>query len=130
MVKRISSAEHKRKKRSFGAKLIWVANNLSEEKLKHADSIAPTSAQIVEFLMEAVDNGIDIKVSYDTFSDCYQATAIGGWEGADSSGYAVSARSGRDVGDALNLIWYKVVHMADFDLSALFTDDEEDKMRG
>lgn len=122
--------ESKRVKRSFRASLIWVIDNLSKEKMKHADEITPSDSTLIQFLLEGVDNGLDIKVSWDAYSNCYQATAIGAWEGFPSAGYAVSARSNRDSGDALALVWYKVVIVADGNLSSVPTEKEEDEMRG
>jgi len=130
MAKKKASPSSKRIKRSYGSKLIWQGNYLSEEKLKHADELAPSAEQILEFFMQAVDAGIDIKTSWDDYSECYQATAIGAWEGYPSAGYAVSARSNRDCADALVLVWYKVAVMADGDLSSLPTEKQVDKMRG
>lgn len=130
MSKSKKAPETKRVKRSYGSKLIWLLNNLSEEKLNHADGIAPPAEAIMEFIMEAVDSGIDIKVGWDDFSGCYQATAIGAWENFPSAGFAVSARSGRDCLDALVLVWYKVVVMAGGDLSSLPSDQDVDDMRG
>ncbi len=120
----------KRKKRGFGAKLIWVLNNLSEEKLAHADTIAPSDPALLEFLGEAVDSGIDIKTTWDDYSNCYQVSAIGAWDGFPSAGFAVSARSNRDTHDALCLVWYKVVILADGDLSSVPSEQEEDDLRG
>lgn len=120
----------KRAKRNFGSKLIWLLNNLSDEKLSHADSMAPTSDQLMEFVLQAVDAGLDIKVGWDDYSSCYQASAIGAWDGFPSAGFGVSARSNRDPMDALSLVWYKVVIMADGDLSSLPADKIIDDMRG
>lgn len=130
MAAKKKASDGKRKKRAFGSKLTWLLNNLSEEKLNHADELSPTSDTLLEFLMAAVDAGLDIKVGYDDYSGCYQAVAIGAWDGFPSAGYAVSARSNRDCSDALTLIWYKVVVMADGDLSTLPSDRDVDDMRG
>lgn len=130
MAARKDKGDIKRAKRAFGSKIQWVANNLSDEKLTHADTIAPAATALMEFIHEAVDAGIDIKVGWDSFSNCYQATAIGAWDGFPSAGYALSARSSRDPHDALVLVWYKVVVMAEGDLSNLMTDDETDNYRG
>lgn len=119
----------KRQRRDFKDGLVWVANNLNEGRLEHADKLAPSAEDLFDFLLQAVDAGIDIKISYDTYSDCYQATAIGAWEGADSSGFGVSSRSARDVRDAVVLIWYKVAIMAEYDLSSMPTEKETDEMR-
>jgi len=130
MGKRKENGKSKRKKRAFGSKLIWLLNNLSEEKLTHADEIAIPAEEIMEFLMEAVDSGLDIKVGWDDHSGCYQASAIGAWDNFPSAGFAVSARSNRDCLDALVLVWYKVAVMADGDLSSLPADSDVDEMRG
>lgn len=120
----------KRKKRTFGANLQWVANNLSEEKLKHVDTLAPTADQLMDFFLEAVDCGLDIKVGWDAYSNCYQATAIGQWDGFPSAGFGVTARSSRDVYDAFILMYYKVFVMAEMNLSILYTDKELKDFRG
>lgn len=130
MTKKTKKADSKRKKIAYGAGLVWVANNLSEEQLKHADEIAPDTAEIIEFMLSSVDAGLDIKVGWDDYSNCYQAVAIGSWSDFPSSGYAVSARSSRDVLDALVLVWYKVMVMAQGELSSLPSAKEEDDMRG
>lgn len=122
--------ESKREKRAYTAKLQWVSNNLSEERLKHADENAPNADALMEFFLQAIELGLSIKVDWDNFSECYQATAIGSWEGFPSSGYAVSARSARDPHDALALVWYKVIVMGDGDLSNLMTEKEEEDIRG
>lgn len=130
MAQKKKDKNSKRIKRNFGAKLVWLLNNLSEEKLAHADEIRPTDAAVLDFFLHAVDSGIDIKVTWDNFSECYQASAIGSWDGFPSAGYAVSARSARGTHDALALIWYKVVVMADGDLSSLPSDQDVDDLRG
>lgn len=130
MAKKKQEPTSKRKKRAFGSKLVWLLNNLSEEKLAHADAVSPSTEELLEFFMGAVDSGLDIKITWDDYSSCYQASAIGAWDGFPSAGYAVSARSSRDCGDALALVWYKVVVMADGDLSTLPSDRDVDDMRG
>ncbi len=130
MAKKKQQSDIKRTKRAFGAKLKWVANNLSEEKLDHVDQLAPSSEQLMDFFLEALDVGLDIKVGWDDYSSCYQATAIGAWDGFPSAGYAVSARSSRDAYDALILMYYKVFVMAEMNLSNLYTDKESEDFRG
>ncbi len=130
MAKKKVVEKSKRSKRSFGSKLKWVQNHISEEKLKYVDDHAPKPETIMEVLLGCVDWGIDVKVSWDDYSECYQVTAIGAWEGFPSAGYACSARSSRDVYDALCLLWFKVVVSADGDLSSLLTDKDEDDIRG
>ncbi len=120
----------KRARRSYGVKLQWRLNHLSEAKINDADERSPSPNDLLEFLTSAVDAGLDVKVSWDDFSSCYIASAVGAWDGFDSAGYAVSARSGRDCLDALALVWYKVVILADGDLSSIPSDTESDDMRG
>lgn len=120
----------KRTKRSFGAGLEWVINNLSAAQLADLDGRYPNEIEIVGFLMACVDNGIDVKISHDDYSNTYAATAIGAWDGFPSAGYGTNGRSGRDTFDALVILWYKIAIVAEGDLSSIPTDGEMDKMRG
>lgn len=130
MKKQKKASSGKGDKRAYGAGLTWVANNLTEKELKHADERGITPESIMEFLLNAVDYGIDIKVGYDAYSEAYQITAVGAYKDTPSAGFAVSARSGRDVFDALVLICYKVEVMAEFDLSTLPSEKDLDDLRG
>lgn len=123
-------AEAKRVKRSFGAKLVWVIDNLSKAQLAEYEKAVPDETVLYRFLMDAVDGGMEIKVTWDSFSDCYLATCIGAFVGYENSGYATGARSKRDVQDALGLLWYKVVVVAGGSLKGVLSENELDDLRG
>jgi len=120
----------KREKIAFGGKLIWVIDNLTEQEKEHADEINPTPAEITDFLMACVDNGIDVKCSWDTYSECYQAVAIGSWHGYPSQGYATSGRSGSSISDALLMLFYRIQIKAEFNLSSVKLEVEQLSFRG
>lgn len=120
----------KRMKAPYKAGLHWVLNNLTEAKLSDLDRRAPTDETIMEFFLGCVDAGIDVKITHDVYSDCYTAIAVGSWEGFPSEGFATSGRSARDPSDALAILWYKVVVLADGDLSSIPTEDKIDSLRG
>lgn len=120
----------KRVKRLFGASMKWVINNLSASQLKDLDERYPDAETILQFLLECSDSGLDVKTSWDTFSGCYSANAIGAWEDTPNSGYAASGRSARDVHDALAVVWYKLVIVAAGDLSSVLDEDQAENLRG
>lgn len=116
--------DDKRVKAPYGGGLEWVLNNLSDDQLKHCDEVAPSIASLLADLNQAIDMGLEIKLGWDGYSKCWQASAIGAWKDFPSEGYATSARSSADIGDALLLLWYKIVIMSEFDLSQNFSDRE------
>lgn len=111
-------------------KVKFVFNNLSESDLETFDA-SDWSSQDAETLSDnltkLIDNGFQLSIKYDDYSKGYQITASCRLVGKDSVGYATSARSS-DLLDAMRIITYKIIFMAELDLSQF--DNEFREVRG
>jgi len=119
----------KREKLPFG-KVTFVLNNLDDAQDDELTGFEKTPPNLLDFLTDCVDKGLDIKASYDTYSDGYQVSATGNWEGFPSSGYATSAFSRHNAEEALFVLWYKVAIVCQFDLSSAAGREKRTKERG
>lgn len=132
MAKSKSSSPKKKSERQrikdFGS-LVWILNNLSDDELSHMDSQEFDAGRFCDFLEGCVDNGLDVKFSWDNYSSSYSVQAMGAWEGFHNSGMAVSARS-VDVFDAAKVLWFKISFMCEFDLTQYREKARERGKRG
>jgi len=118
-----------REKLPFG-KIQFVLNNLDDAQDDELVGFEKTPPNLLDFLTDCVDKGLDIKASYDTYSDGYQVSATGNWEGFPSAGYATSAFSRHNSEEALFVLWYKVAIVCQFDLSSAQGREKRTKERG
>lgn len=95
--------------------MVFVINNLDDEMLEACDRSEIDWERFGEFLEKLVDDGMSVKVDYDSYSDCFMASASGVWTGFKNTGIAVSAR-GENVVDALKILHFKIDVVADWDL--------------
>ena len=118
-----------REKAPFG-KMTFVLNNLDEGQDDELQGFEKTPPDIFAFLSDCIDKGLDVKISFDSYSDGYQATASGNWIGFPSEGYGCSGFSRHGVDDALFVLWYKVAIVCQFDLSSAQGREKRSKERG
>lgn len=102
--------------------LRWVLNNLSDTEIVQMDATAFDSERFADFMEVLVDNGFDVKLTWDVYSSTYQISAMGAWKHYPNTNYAVSAR-GLDIFDAWKAIWFKIDFIAGWDLPQ-FADNE------
>lgn len=123
------ATEKYREKLPFG-KMTFVLNNLDDGQDDELTELFKNPPDLFDFLMDCVDKGLDIKLSYDSYSQGYQYTASGNWIGFPSAGYGCSAFSRSDAADALFVLWYKVAVVCQFDLSSAAGREKRTKERG
>jgi hypothetical protein len=109
--------------------LTWCMNNLSDQEISIMDTMPFDGERFGEFLELCIDVGLDIKVSWDTYSESYQVTVMGAWKGFHNAGFACSAR-GVDVFDAFRVLWFKISHLANFDLPSFAIESAVRRKRG
>jgi len=124
----IATQKH-REKAPFG-KMLFVLNNLDDGQDNELRGFESTPPDIFAFLSDCIDKGLDVKISYDGYSDGYQAIASGNWLGFPSEGYGCSGFSRHGVDDALFVLWYKVAIVCQFDLSSAAGREKRVKERG
>lgn len=108
----------------------WVLNNLDDEQIAKIDAAEFDTGRYLDWLSYLVDNGMEIKLGYDDWSKCYQATITGAWENFLNTGYAVSARSDEGFEDALKILWGKFEFIAQGDLAACYEKKPKRSKRG
>lgn len=115
----ITSSQYpgKRKKLAFG-NTKFVLNNLDDGQIEDLATYEEHPPDLWTFLTDCVDKGIDVKVTFDNYSQGYQAIATGSWAGFPSSNFACSGFSRHSADDAIFVLWYKVAIMCQFDLSS------------
>lgn len=96
--------------------MAWVMNNLSEQEILTLDTMPFDGVRFSEFMEKCVDNGLDVKIGWDTYAKSYQVSAMGNWQGFQNVGIACSAR-GLDIFDAFKILWYKIDVIALWDLT-------------
>jgi len=129
MAKATKERAEKRLKVPFG-KIEFVLNNLDDAQEQELLAYEKTPPDLFSFLSDAIDKGIDIKLTYDTYSNGYQAVANGGWKEFPSAGFATSAFSKAGADDALFVLWYKVAIVCAYDLSSAHGREKRTKQRG
>lgn len=126
---RENGTDKRRKKFTNYQKTQWVLNNLADEQLDDMDKRDWPYEDVFTFFDTAISRGLDIKVGWDDYSQCFKATASGMWLGFTNTGYATQGRSS-DCQDALKILWYKVVVVCDWDLSQYAAGTTEREIRG
>jgi hypothetical protein len=109
--------------------LNWVLNNLSDTEISAMDATNFDPERFAEFIEKLVDNGFDVKLTWDTYSNTYQISAMGAWQNFPNENFAVSAR-GMDMFDAWKVLWFKVDFIAQWDLSQFLDKSPSRKKRG
>jgi hypothetical protein len=107
--------------------IVWVLNNLNDDEIAAMDMLPFDGEKFAEFVELCVDSGLDIKLSYDDYSNAYQCTAIGAWQSFHNAGIGVSAR-GLDIFDSFKILWFKVEQIAGWDLRQ-FVDKQSVRSR-
>lgn len=118
-----------RVKLPFG-NLTFVLNNLDEGQHEELSSFENNPPNLLDFMTDCVDKGLDVKTSYDAYSDGYQAIASGNWDNFPSAGFACSGFSKHGTDDALFVLWYKVAVICQFDLSTAKNREKRTRERG
>jgi hypothetical protein len=96
-------------------KIQWVFNNLSTGELEMFDNNPLTLAQTLDGVHRLIEMGFKLSMKWDAFSETIQVTAVCNESVQENSGLATSAR-GNDAGDALALLVYKILIIAEGDL--------------
>jgi hypothetical protein len=131
MARKTKAKFEERKKIAFkDSNLKFVLNNLDSGQLEELDTFEENPPNLADFLTACVDNGLDVKVSYDTYSKGYQASAIGSWQNYPSADCGASAFSRSSADDALFVLWYKVEVISQYDLSQHAGREKITKERG
>lgn len=105
----------------------WVLNNLDDEQIAIIDATDFDTGRYMDWFSHLIDNGMKLTMDYDDWSECYQATLLGAWDGYPNTGYAVSARSDDGFEDCVKILWGKYEFIAQGDLAACY---EKPKKRG
>jgi hypothetical protein len=109
--------------------LNWVLNNLSDTEIASMDATEFDVGRFGDFMEKLVDNGFDVKMSWDTYSNTYQISAMGTWQNFANENFAVSAR-GMDIFDCWKVLWFKIDFIAMWDLSQFLDKSPSRKKRG
>jgi len=107
----------------------WVMNNLSDDEITALDQTEFDGERFADFMEMCVDNGLDIKVTWDNYAHTYQVTLIGAWQGFPNESCGVSSR-GNDIFDAFKVAWFKVTIIANWDLRSMVELKETRRKRG
>lgn len=121
--------ETSRTRAEYG-KMQFVLNNLDDGQLEELDKMPFGQVDVVGFITNCVDNGIDVKISHDSYSGGYQAIASGGWKDYPSEGFGTSAFSKSGADDALFVLWYKVEIICEYNLSSASGREKRTRERG
>lgn len=120
----------KRKKFTDWKGTKWVLNNLDDEQIALIDNTEFDAGRYMDWVTYLVDNGMKLTLDYDDWSECYQATLLGAWEGFPNTGYAVSARSDDGYEDCLKILWGKYEFIAQGDLASCYEKPKSKRKRG
>jgi len=113
----------------FG-KMSFVLNNLDDGQIEEMERLEGTNVDVWGFVNSCIDNGLDIKLSHDTYSGGYQAIATGAWKGFPSEGFGTSAFSKSGADDALFVLWYKVEIVCEYNLASASNREKRTRERG
>lgn len=121
-----------KKKRNDGDKIpytewTWVIDNLTSAQLKKHDESPRSPKDILDAIEVAIDDGAQFTLKHDSYNNCYMVSMVFAVAGVSNSGYALSSR-GNDVTDALSILFYKYLVVADRHLSDIA--DETRNVRG
>jgi len=115
-----SNAKHGKARNGTGKRysegfLGFVDLTLSEhDKVVLADYVADRSVDVGAFICSLAEQGYKFSLVTDFEHSSSIATATGKNESCPNNGYALSAR-GPDPAAAVIVLWYKVVHLADWE---------------
>lgn len=118
-----------RHKLPFG-KVTFVLNNLDDGQMAELDGFEKTPPDLLVFITDCIDKGIDVKIAFDNYSKGYQAIATGAYDGFPSANFATSGFSRHGADDALFVLWYKVAVICQFDLSSAAGRETRSRERG
>jgi len=132
MAKTKLDQEHPKKREKFQdwKNTRWVMNNLNEEQLAAMDETPFDAARAFDWFAHLVDNGVDVKMSWDDWSQCYSMTIQGAFLGFVNAGYACSARSPEGYEDCTKILWYKFEYLANGDMSQAYEKAPKRGKRG
>lgn len=132
MATKPKSAEKSKKREKFldWKNTKWVLNNLDDEQLAVLDSTPFDTARYMDWFSHLVDNGIELKIGYDNWSECYQATITGAYNGFVNTGYACSARSDDGFEDCIKILWFKFEYLCNGDMSQAYEKTPKRGKRG
>jgi len=106
----------------------WVLNNLDDTQLLLMDNTEFDMSRSLEWIERLVDDGMEFKFTFDTWSSCYQANVFGAFLGFKNTGYAVSARSDT-FEDVIKILWFKIEYLCEGDLTQAY-EAPKSKRRG
>lgn len=86
--------------------LKWINRNLTEQEKSHHDTQAKSPSELGVLLFKVAVQGYNIRLSWDTYSKCYQANLVPFQAENPNYGYAISAR-GATPERAVSLLLYK-----------------------
>lgn len=111
--------------------LVWCLNNLSDSDLDKADAMAFDLERFGEWLDLLVErDGMEFKFGWDTYSNTWQGTLMGAWQGFTNSSHAVSARSSGGFADVARLLVFKFDAIAQGDLPSIAEEKSSRRKRG
>lgn len=106
----------------------WVLNNLDDKQLAVMDSTPFDVERYLDWVAHLVDNGCELKLTWDTWSGCYQGNVFGAFLGFKNTGYGISARSD-DFTDVIKILWFKFEYLCEGDLT-LAAEETKSRKRG
>lgn len=127
--KREKTDPQKRVKITDYKSIKWVLNNINDEQLAAIDALPVDVERMFDWIAHLIDHGIDLKVSWDDWSKCYQLTITGNYEGFLNSGYAMSARSD-DMSDGFKILYGKFEFLCNGDMSTMYEQQTKRARRG
>lgn len=107
----------------------WVLNNLDETQLLLMDNTEFDVSRVMEWVETLVDAGMELKFTWDTYSNCYQANIFGSFVGFTNTGYGVSARSD-SFEDIIKILWFKFDYLCERDLTQAYEPVAKSRRRG
>lgn len=107
----------------------WVLNNLDETQLLLMDNTEFDMSRGLEWFEKLVDDGMEVKFTYDIWSNCYQGNIFGAFNGFKNAGYGCSARSD-SFEDIVKILWFKYEYLCEGDLEQAYEEKPRGKRRG
>lgn len=129
--KTVDKQDKPKKREKFGdyKNSRWVLNNLDETQLLLMDNTDFDLSRAMEWVESLVDEGMELKFTWDTYSNCYQANIFGSFMGFTNTGYGVSARSD-SFEDIIKILWFKFDYLCERDLTQAYEPVTRSKRRG
>lgn len=107
----------------------WVLNNLDDVQLALMDSTPFDIERYLDWCAHLVDNGCEVKLTWDTWSNCYLGNVFGTFLGFPNTGYGVSARSD-NFADIIKILWFKYEYLCEGDLASAYEAPVKTSRRG